>query len=375
MSQWRCRTAATAGRSPTAWSPTCTAPRSTPGCSGRPASSGRARSGGFLLAGSSTPPARTTTRPPNGTTRRRHFFRPHRFTDPFGHTTAIGYDEYDLLIRQTRDPLGNLVTAGERDQAGELTADGNDYRVLAPRLVSDPNRNRAAVAFDALGRVSGTAVMGKPEERAGDSLDGFEPDLLPAAAEAYFAHPFGHGNDLLGQASTRILYDVDAYRRSGGGRPAGVAVLARERHVSDLAPGQRTPIQRSFSYSDGFGREIQLKGQAAAGPVTSDGSDVRHRWIASGWTVFNNKGQPVRRYEPFFTATPAFEFARAEAGQPVLFYDPPGRVVAALNPDAGYSKTTFDPWRQDAWDPADTVLLDPREDPDVAATQAATWPR
>ena len=122
---------------------------------------------------------------------RRHFFRPHRFTDPFGNTTAISYDGYDLLVTQTRDALGNLVTAGERDPADELTTDGNDYRVLAPRLVSDPNRNRVAVAFDTLGRVCGTAVMGKPEERLGDSLDGFEPDPPPAAVAAYFADPFG----------------------------------------------------------------------------------------------------------------------------------------------------------------------------------------
>jgi RHS repeat-associated protein len=296
---------------------------------------------------------------------RRHFFRPHRFTDPFGQATAVAYDRYDLLIGQICDPLGNLVTAGERDLAGDLVTAGNDYRVLAPRLISDPNRNRAAVAFDALGRVSGTAVLGKPEERLGDTLGGFEPDLPSTVTEAYFADPFGHGRELLGRATTRILYDLDAYRRSCGQQPAGVAVLARETHASDLAPGQRTRIQRRFSYSDGFGREIQRKGQAAAGPVTEDGPDVPHRWIGSGWTVFNNKGQPVRRYEPFFTASAGFEFARAEGVSPVLFYDPPGRVVATLNPDASYAKTTFDPWYQDAWDAADTVLLDPRDDPDV----------
>jgi RHS repeat-associated protein len=296
---------------------------------------------------------------------RRHFFRPHRFTDPFGNTTVVGYDGYDLLVRKTQDPLGNIVTAGERDRAGEFVTDGNDYRVLAPRLVSDPNRNRAAVAFDALGRVSGTAVMGKPEEHLGDSLNGFDPDPPAAVAEAYFADPFGHGYELLGQATTRVLYDLDAYRRSRGARPAGVAVLARETHLSDLAPGERTKIQRRFTYSDGFGREIQRKGQAAPGPVTDDSMDVQHRWIGSGWTVFNNKGLPVRQYEPFFTATPEFEFARAEGVSPVLFYDPPGRVVATLNPDASYAKTIFDPWHQDAWDAADTVLLDPREDADV----------
>ena len=90
-----------------------------------------------------------------------------------------------------RDPLGNLVTAGERRPANELTADGNDYRVLAPRLVSDPNRNRAAVAFDTLGRVCGSAVMGKPEEHLGDSLDGFDAGPVARGVEAYFADPFG----------------------------------------------------------------------------------------------------------------------------------------------------------------------------------------
>ena len=300
---------------------------------------------------------------------RRHFFLPRRFRDPFGNTTTVTLDRYDLLVSQTRDPLGNLVTVGERDREGRLTVDGNDYRVLAPRLVSDANRNRAQVAFDTLGRVCGTAEMGKPEQRLGDSLSGFDPDPDPAAIAAYFADPNAHSHQLLGQATTRVLYDLDAYRRTRREMrplPAGVAVLARETHVSDLAPGQSTRIQRSFFYSDGFGREVQHKGQAAAGPVTDSGPEVEHRWIGSGWTVFNNKGKPVRTYEPFFTATPEFEFARAVGVSAVLFYDPAGRVLASLHPDASYDKVTFDPWYQNTWDTGDTVLLDPREDPDVA---------
>jgi RHS repeat-associated protein len=300
---------------------------------------------------------------------RRHFFLPHRFRDPFGNPAAVTYDRYDLLVAQTRDALGNLVTAGQRDPADQLTSGGNDYRVLAPHLVSDPNRNRAAVAFDVLGRVCGTAVMGKPEEQLGDSLDGFEPDLDPAAVAAYFASPFAHVHGLLGQATTRILYDLGAYQRTSQDpqpQPAGVAVLARETHASDLTAGQPTKIQHSFSYSDGFGREVQHKAQAAAGPVTDGGPAIGHRWTGSGWTVFNNKGKPVRQYEPFFTATPQFEFARTAGVSPVLFYDPAARPVATLHPDGSYAKTTFDPWHQDAWDAADTVLLDPRSDPDVS---------
>jgi len=39
---------------------------------------------------------------------------------------------------ETRDALGNRVTVGERDAAGNLTIPGNDYRVLQPRLMMDP---------------------------------------------------------------------------------------------------------------------------------------------------------------------------------------------------------------------------------------------
>ncbi len=96
-----------------------------------------------------------------------HFFLPRRFQDPFGQTTTITYDPYDLLVQETRDPLSNRVTAGERDQTGALAAQGNDYRVLQPWLVMDANRNRSMVAFDALGMVTGIALMGKPGGKSG----------------------------------------------------------------------------------------------------------------------------------------------------------------------------------------------------------------
>lgn len=118
-----------------------------------------------------------------------HFFLPHRRRDPSGHTATIQYDEYCLLMVETRDALDNHVTVGERNAAEAITVSGNDYRVLQPRLVSDPNRNRSAVAFDVFGMVTGTAVMGKPEETLGDTLEGFQADLPDAAVREYLANP------------------------------------------------------------------------------------------------------------------------------------------------------------------------------------------
>ena len=93
------------------------------------------------------------------------------------------------------------------------------------------------------------------------------------------------------------------------------------------------------------------------------------RWVGKGRTVYNNKGKPVKQYEPFFSSTHLYELEpeMAETGvTPILFYDPVERVVATLHPNHTFEKVVFDPWRQETWDVNDTVTLsDPKTDPDV----------
>jgi len=290
---------------------------------------------------------------------REHFFLPRRFRDPFGGVTTAHYDARDLLLAETRDALSNTVRSV------------NDYRVMQPRLITDPNGNRAAVAFDALGMVAGVAMMGKESETLGDSLDGFEPDLDDATIIAHLQNPFASPHDILNRASARMVYDLQQFLRaseSGDPQPNVVYSLARETHDADLTPGQFTRIQHIFSYSDGFGREIQRKIQAEPGPLVDGEAEISPRWVGSGWTIFNNKGNPVRQYEPFFSAIHDFEFARTIGVSPILFYDPVERVVATLHPNHTWDKVVFDPWRQETSDVNDTVLQDdPRNDPDVGA--------
>ncbi len=297
---------------------------------------------------------------------RQHFFLPQRFQDPFGYSSATRYDPYDLLILETADGLQNKITSGERDALGNIT-NKNDYRVLQPALVTDPNRNRAAVAFDVLGLVVGTAVMGKMEENKGDSLAGFEPDLDDDGIQIKFQNPLVNPPDILKEATTRLVYDLFAYARTRADpepQPNVVYTLARETHAVDLKPNEQTKIQHSFSYSDGFGREIQKKAQAEPGHVVN--TPANPRWVGSGWTIFNNKGDPVRQYEPFFSADHHFEFAKTMGVSSTLFYDPVGRMVAAAHPNHAHEKVTFDPWQQVSWDVNDTVLQsDPKDDPDV----------
>jgi RHS repeat-associated protein len=314
---------------------------------------------------------------------RQHFFLPCKFTDPFGHSSTVDYDTHDLLLGKTEDALQNTVTAL------------HDYRVLQAKSVTDPNGNRSEGAFDALGMVVATALKGKADQNLGDLLEDFDADPPLGNVQSFTADPQAQAAALIGKATTRILCDLDRFWRCG--QPPFASVLARETHFLDPG-GSQTKIQISFSYSDGFGREIQKKIQAEPGEapqrqgdvtlpsgdfgpgnlvVDADGkpilTSVPQRWVGTGRTVFNNKGKPVRQYEPFFSATHFYEEEPEMTNtgvSPVLFYDPIERVVATLHPDRTWEKVVFDAWQQAIYDVNDTVLnaddsTDPKLDEDV----------
>lgn len=301
----------------------------------------------------------------------RTFYLVHRYRDAFLQDSFVIYDSYELLPRGSRDALGNIVTVGERAMDGAVR-DGQDYRVLQPRMVTDANGNRSAVVFDALGLVVGTAVMGKVGDGLGDSLEGFRIDLETDEVDNHLSDPVSTAASLLGAATTRIVYDHFAFWRTrhGAAQPPFTHSMTREDHVTPLGG---TRIHHVLSFTDGLGRQLQSKMRVGPGPLREGTASVSHRWVTSGWTVYNNKGQPVRQYEPFFTGLPDFEPDREHGVSPVLFYDALGRVVATSHPDRTYRKQIHAPWRLITWDAADTVLLDLRTDPDVGGVGSAVF--
>jgi hypothetical protein len=79
----------------------------------------------------------------------------------------------------------------------------------------------------------------------------------------------------------------------------------------------------------------------------------------TGRTVFNNKGNPVKQYEPFFSATFDFEDEAkvVESGvTPIIHYDALDRVVRTELPNGTESRVAFDVWKQEYSEPNDTVL-------------------
>src|SRR5262249_30869381 len=155
-----------------------------------------------------------------------------------------------------------------------------------------------------------TAVMGKVSSSDGDTLEA---------------------------PTTTFDYDLDLYRTTG--KPNVVHAAVREQHGDPT-----TPWQHAYTYLDGLGREIMKNAQAEPGPapvrdesggLVKDESgevvldDASPGWVGTGRTVFDNKGNPVKQYEPFFTATHEYEDEQelVEWGvTPILRYDPLGRL-------------------------------------------------
>ena len=244
--------------------------------------------------------------------------------DPLGAQDRIDYDQHDLLpVRAT-------------DAAGLATVADNDYRVLRPRTVSDLNGNTASVKFSPAGLITAQYMRGKNGE--GDQ-----------------AAP-----------STQMIYDLIAFAERG--QPVSVRTIRRLHHDTDadVAAADRGQVIISVQYWDGFGRALQTRTQgedtvfgdpafggslipvedlAPAGDTAgrTRGPADPDNVIVSGWQVYDNKGQVVHNYEPFFAT--GFGYGQpqdAQLGQKVtMLYDPRGQVVRTVHPDGSEQRVVI----------------------------------
>jgi RHS repeat-associated protein len=296
-----------------------------------------------------------------------HFYLPERYTDPFGSETTLQYDgKYDLFIQSSADALGNTTgIATERTNPADPATERPrfDYRVLAPIEMVDANGNRSEVAFDILGMVVASAVKGKGTE--GDDLTSFDDVLANPSAAAVQAFCTDRvmneqtARTWLNRATARFVYHFGESRDAQGrfirweGRPAGACGILRERHASKVAldPLRENPLQVSLECSDGGGNVLMKKVQAEPVP-----GQTALRWIVNGLTVLNNKGKPVKQYEPAFSADFGCELPQANGVTPIMYYEAAGRVVRTEMPDGTFSRVEFSPWHVKTFDANDTVL-------------------
>ncbi len=284
-----------------------------------------------------------------------HFFLPEQYTDPFGNTTILQYDSRYLYVTRSTDPVENQVQIKSFD-----------YRVLQPSEMEDINGNLSEVVFDVSGFPAAVAVKGSGG--AGDSLENFTDELINPGIDTRIQFFTGHyreevARNLLGAGTARHIYDFgeridEDGSMSYGHRPASSAAILREQHVTSLlssnaATGldQQSPLQVAFEYSDGGGNvlvsKVQAEPESPGGPL---------RWIANGKTILNNKGKPVKQYEPYFTESHTFADPIEVGVTPIMYYDAAGRLIRTELPDGTINRVEFSQWHVSSYDANDTVF-------------------
>jgi RHS repeat-associated protein len=296
-----------------------------------------------------------------------HFFLPNEFTDPFDNKTTLTYDSRDLFILSSEDAMGN--TSGIwLDEATHKPR--FDYRVLAPIELVDANGNHSEVAVDIRGLVVAAAVKGKQKTAGnweGDDLSNFDFDLcnpsqttvqsfcLASVADRIQARQW------LDRATSRFIYHFGDENGQWAQHMAGACGLVRERYQPQVDADterdieKKHPIQIALECSDGGGNVLMKKVQAEPDPMLPP-AQQKLRWIINGLTVMNNKGKPVKQYEPSFSLVGfGCEPPPAEGVTPIMYYDAAGRVVRTEMPDGTLSRVEFSPWHVTAFDANDTV--------------------
>ena len=273
-----------------------------------------------------------------------HFYLPEKYTDPFDNETNLQFDDYDLYIKSSDDPVGNHTEVSVFD-----------FRVMAPSKMKDMNNNESEVIFDILGAFAAMAVKGKGNE--GDNLIGINTEIDRDSLIDLFTNEVyyeAQAQAFLGNATARYVYYLgEAISADGnityGNHPACAAGITREKHAAQLSSDEVSPIQIAFQYSDGSGTVIAVKVQA------ENDIDGNVKWITNGKTILNNKGKAVKQYQPYFTATHVFEEPFEVGVTPIMYYDAAGRLIRSEAPDGSYSRVEVTPWFSKVFDQNDTV--------------------
>jgi len=244
-----------------------------------------------------------------------NFFQPKQYVDPFGNEATPTYDEPTrLLLASITDARGNVTRATTFD-----------YRHMQPVGVEDANGNLVELRLDARGVVVATAVRGT-------EVDGvWSGDTLDAPTE-------------------RFAYQLTDL-------PASSHRWSRTAHRQDR-------FEETVTYFDGHGRPLAVKHSAEPGPAQQvlDGTvvtvDAAERWIGSGRVVRDNKGEPVKQYEPYYATSSAWDdepLLDAVRPSSLLVRDALGRVIRTEHLDGSFARVVRSPWHEEAWDEHDNA--------------------
>ncbi len=253
--------------------------------------------------------------------------------------TSYSYDPYNLLVQEATDALNNTTKIIHID-----------YQHLAPTHIKDINGTSSGILLDPLGMVIVMSFYGSDYK----TQSGFFPlnQYHHPSAKPTLSHIMQDPSNYLQNAASFFYYDLHSWMDHK--IPIHFASLIAEDYPQSSAP---LPIQQTITYSDGFGRHLQSKALLDSTEMVRywDSTtqkvvtrSANHCWLTSGAVRYDDKGQPIQKYEPYFA--PEYNYVDEQALNQVgfsstLFSDSLGRNVLTVNPEGFITKTLFGSWK------------------------------
>lgn len=303
--------------------------------------------------------------------------------DVYGNTASSRYDYRFLAPTQTTDINGNVqevqlsalglpmggsfygTEAGEAAGFGSVT----DYPVSATLTVEQAIAEATTVGYRqqivSISVPDWFSWMGQVRQRQ------VTPEEWAALCAARLITTSGHVR-LAGRRWAAAPYDVPgipyalaSLLKAAGGNPVHAVVLQADRYPDSAE--QQTRIQ--LSYSDGFGRVLQQCGRVAAGMawhLEEDGEvstaevPADPRWVVTGRVEYDDKGQLVRAYQPYFLDSWRYVIdssLRTQGYSDTHHYDALGRRSQTVTALGYLRRSTYYPWFDVQEDENDTLGL------------------
>ena len=300
------------------------------------------------------------------------------------------------------------------DASGAETQAWYDYRFITPYMIQDVNGNTHHATCNALGQVLTTRFWGtelsgissfnpgaavttgystpesKPFSLAGDTVDTVLQFLSKTTsipvAQAFLVRPGSWMPTEPDAAGIAKPYGMLELRRSWCKEghsleefriwldslkrlPPHILTLTTDRYDSD----KEQQIRQQVLFFDGFGRTLQVSVRHEDGParilsaeggLRQDGNGIPQekattsRWAVTGLTEYDNKGLPVRTYQPYFLND--WRWVRRIGPLPGEYadshvYDPPGREIQVFTASGHMRMIRHYPWFTVSEDENDTA--------------------
>lgn len=300
------------------------------------------------------------------------FYIPTTYVDPFGAETTLRYDIYALNLTRKTDALGFSTNAVF------------DYQALLPCRVVDENGNTNEYGFDPLAQLVVQSVFGSQggSTVGDDPLSSYTP-VAAASPEDVLASP----QKYLQNAGTYFYYDLEAWLRTPQLPVLTIEVTRRQfAHRPDGQPPDPNDIQITLRYFDGsirgLARADLVSGKApfaltgkTAPQLSAQPSGSPVNWLIKDQLRYDNRGNPIVRYQPYFADVPAYA---AEPAAPYwnIVYDALYREIGTETPKGFLTANQYGSWWSRRWDEDDTVLQSPYyiahiNDPKLPAAEKA----